>query len=429
VILQRRTSRARGLTRAREARRRRKLLLAGSLALIVAVGLVYVAIKAPTGIPLKPYYNVTAQFRNVGTLETGADVTIAGRLVGQVVDLRLVKGVPTVNLQMNTSIPHLPVGTTARIRPRGLLGAEYVQLSPSKSKRTIAGGGLIAPGATSTAEQISDVAAGLTAPARRNLQEMINGLGEGLVGRGQELNQTLATAPSTLTTFGRALTPLVQSDGIQTLITGVNSVTGALTPVTNYFYPGLHYGAKSLAPFRDEAPSVSALLEQAPAEMTSIDSSLSTTDTVLSHLSRFARKTTTFAALAPRALHSLTAVLVDHQPLGAAKTLLTKVQPAIRPTEQMTRALNPELPHLSNLFVDLQPVLTKLGPYGCDLEGFSHNWRGFLGQSVAGPGGPLGPYTNLSLVLAAPGTEISSLSPTPTSYQPQPTGCATASGS
>jgi hypothetical protein len=145
---------------------------------------------------------------------------------------------------------------------------------------------------------------------------------------------------------------------------------------------------------------------------------------VLGHVSTFARKTTIFAALAPRALSSLTAVLVDRKPLSSARTLLRKLQPAIAPTEQMTRTLNPELPHLSHLLVNLKPVLSTLGPYGCDLEGFSHNWRGFLGQSVVGQSGPLGPYTNLSLVLAAPGTEISSLSPTPTTYNPNPTGCA-----
>ncbi len=220
------------------------------------------------------------------------------------------------------------------------------------------------------------------------------------------------------------MTPLVHSDGIQTLISGANAVTGALLPVRGDFYPGLHFGAKALAPLEAEYGSVSTLLEQAPAEITSIDASLDTTDTVLHHVSTFAEQTTKFAALAPRALHSLTAVLVDRKPLGSAKTLLTKLEPAISPTEQMTRTLNPELPYLSGLFTQLTPVLTTLGPYGCDLEGFTDNWRGFLGQSVAGQTGPLGPETNLSLVLAAPGAEVGSLETTPTTFDSEPTGCA-----
>jgi phospholipid/cholesterol/gamma-HCH transport system substrate-binding protein len=383
----------------------------------------YVAIKSPTGIPLKPYYNVTAQFNTVGTLETGAEVTIVGKFVGQVVDLRLVHGKPEVDLQMDPGTK-LPVGTTARIRPRGLLGAEYVDLTPSKSTQMIKNGGVIPATQTSHAEQLTDVFAGLTAPARTHLQGMINGLGEGLLGRGTELNQTLATAPATLTNLGQAVTPLVQSDGIQTLISGADAVTGALNQVTRDFYPGLYFGAKALAPLEAEYGSVSRLLEQAPAEMTSIDASLHTTDTVLGHVSTFAEKTTKFAALAPQALHSLTAVLVDHKPLAAARTLLNKVEPAIAPTEAMTRTLNPELPYLSGLFDQLTPVLNTIAPAGCDLEGFTDNWRGFLGQAVAGQSGPLGPETNLSLVLAAPAVEVASAAATPTTYDPDPTGCA-----
>ena len=81
------------------------------------------AFKAPTGIPAKPYYDVTAQFKSLGTLSQGASVSIAGNVVGEAVNLRRVGGVPTVDLQLNSSTPRLPVDTTARIRPRGADGS------------------------------------------------------------------------------------------------------------------------------------------------------------------------------------------------------------------------------------------------------------------------------------------------------------------
>jgi virulence factor Mce-like protein len=424
----RRLSRESGTARRREARQRTVLLTAGSLAILVAFALLYVALKSPTGIPLKPYYTVSAQFRSVGTLETGADVTVAGRLVGQVVDLRTVKGVPTIDLQMNPGTKHLPVGTTARIRPRGLLGAEYIDLSPSSAQQTIRNGGVIPVADTSAAEQLTDVIAGLTAPARRNLQEMINGFGDGLLGRGPELNQTLSTAPSTMKNLTSGLNPLVQSGSTATLISGANAVTAELDAVRGDFYPGLHYGAKGLAPLQAESASVSRLLETAPADMTSIDASLSTTDTVLGHVSRFASEATRFTALAPQALRSLTDVLVQgRKPLGSAKTLLEKLQPAIAPTEKLTATLNPELPELSGLFTSLTPVLNTVAPYGCDLEGFSHNWRGFLGSGSL-QSGPLGPYTQLRTEIAGPGAVIGSLSLLPATYDPTPKPCIGAGG-
>ncbi len=421
----RQMTRGSAMAKRREARHKMALTVAGTLAILIAFGLLYVAFKAPTGIPLKPYYNVSAQFRSVGTLETGADVTIAGHLVGQVVDLRTVKGVPTVDLQMNSGTKHLPVGTSARIRPRGLLGAEYVELTPGHSRAAIPNDGTIPATHTSAAEQISDVAAGLTPPARLHLQQMINGLGDALAGRGPELNQTLSVAPPTLENLRNGITPLLDSDATPALIAGANAVTAQLDAVRGDFAPGLRQGAKSLAPLEVESSSVSHLLETAPADMTSIDASLSRTDTVLHHVSGFAERATAFTALAPRALASLTHVLVaGRRPLGAAKTLLDHLQPAIAPTEQMTATLNPELPHLSTLLGDLTPVLSTLGPYGCDFEGFAHNWRGFLGQSIPDQTGALGPYTNLSLVLAAPGINVASLSPEPVSTDPDPSGCA-----
>ncbi len=405
--------------RSRHRRRRdaRTLLLSlGTLAILAALALLYVAFKAPTGIPLKPYYVVDAQFRSLGTLDTGGDVTIAGNEVGQVVDLRLVHGIPTVDLQLNSGLHHLPVGTTARIRPRGLLGAEYVELVPGTARQTIPENGVIPERNTSTANQLSDVLAGLTAPARRNLQLLITGLGEGLLGRGEQLNQTLASLPSTLTNLTRGLTPLLQRTGATAgLVAGANSLMAALDPVRGDFDTGFTDGAKGLEPFAQESASIAKLLEESPSDFPSIRASLATTDTVLQHVDSFARAATKFTAYAPSALRSLTKVLVQgRQPLSDATSLLRKLQPAISPTLGLTAALHPELPELSQLFTKLDPILTTISPYGCDLQGFTNNWRGFLGNGVATQTGPLGPYTMLRIEVAGAGAEVSGTSLVPT---------------
>jgi hypothetical protein len=266
------------------------------------------------------------------------------------------------------------------------------------------------------------VVAGLTPPARRNLQEMINGLGEGFLGRGPELNQTLSTAPSTLQNLTNALTPVLRTGATPTLISGANAVTADLYAVRSDFQPGLHYGAKALAPLQAEASSVSQLLEAAPGDMTSIDASLARTDVVLGHVSRFAERTTRFASLAPRALASLTSVLVDHRPLASARTLLTKLQPAISPTTVLTATLKPALPEYSRLFSAAEPVLTTIAPYGCDIYGFANNWRGFLGQGSLQQG-PIGPNTILRLVLASPGAQVASVSALPIQADTDPKPC------
>jgi phospholipid/cholesterol/gamma-HCH transport system substrate-binding protein len=402
------------LRRARTVRRRRNsatnpvLLGTGVLALLIAVGLLYVAFKAPARIPLKPYYDVTAQFSSLGTLSQEANVSIAGNYVGEAVNLRLINGVPSVDMELNTSTPKLPVDTTARIRPRGLLGAEYIELTPGHSKQTIPDGGIIRATRTSTAEQLSDVLSAFNAPARLHQAQVLNGLGEGLLGRGPQLNEMLASAPGTLHSVVKALGPLLARTGATAqLIAGGNLLLGAFDPVRQDVAEGLRQGANALRPFAQESSHVAQLLNVAPGALRSITASLNATDPTLTHLTTFASNVSGFTALAPNALRSLTNVLKKgRRPLGDLTTVLKRTQPAIAPTLSLTSALNPELPHLTSLFDVLQAPVTLIGRYGCDLEGFAHNWRGFLGLGSKVQSGPLGPYTILRTELAGSGAAL-----------------------
>ncbi|WP_249011609.1 MlaD family protein [Conexibacter sp. DBS9H8] len=407
----------------RDARQRVSLLSLGTLAVLAALGLLYVAFKAPTGIPLKPYYNVTAQFRSIGTLSTGANVTVRGRLVGQVVDIRLVHRVPTVDLQMNPGLTHLPVGTTARIRPRGLLGEEYIDLLPARSTRRIPNGGMIPARDTSIAISVTDLNAAFTPPARLHFQEMLDGLGAAVFGRGPQLNQTLGIAPGVLKNLISGLTPLVQADVIPSFFSGASQLNGDLVPVRGDFQPGLVNGARSLEPFAAETPSLARLLRIAPGDIRTLDGALAGTDVALAHLTTFSARTARFASVAPPALRSLTRLLTKGRvPIQSVRTVLIHLQPSIAPTEVMAATLNPELPHLSRLFQVTIPVLNTLAPYGCNFAGFTHDWRSFLGQG-APQSGPLGPYTTLRLVLAGPALNASALSATPIVTDPNPSPC------
>lgn len=405
-LRRKRTTRRRGSSRPTSL-----VLSTGVLVVLLAIFLLYVAFKAPTGIPLKPYYDVNVQFSSLGTLSQGANVSIAGNFVGEAVDMKLVHGVPTAKLELSTSTPKLPVDTTARIRPRGLLGAEFIDLVPGHSKRTIASGGTIRAGQTSTAEQLSDLLSTFDAPTRQKFGEMLRGLGEGVLGRGPQLNQLLGQAPRTLQDLSRGLAPtLARTGATARLIGGTEALMAAMDPVRHDIANGFGKGADALAPFAQEQGSISQLLDVAPAAFSQIRTSLSTGDTALAHLTTFANNTTQFTALAPRALSSLTHLLVNgRRPMRDATALLRATRPAINPTLEMTGALNPELPHLNRLFGVLEQPVVTLGRYACDFEGFAHNWRGFLGLGSKLQSGPLGPYTILRTELSGPGLQTPNL--------------------
>tara|TARA_R110000868_G_scaffold8205_9_gene42849 strand:- start:26985 stop:27461 length:477 start_codon:yes stop_codon:yes gene_type:complete len=77
-------------------------------------------------------YDLSADFNNIGGLKNNAPVSVGGVKVGQVTDITLD---PTtfqakVSIHMNSDNTKLPVDTSARILTQGLLGANYIGLSP-----------------------------------------------------------------------------------------------------------------------------------------------------------------------------------------------------------------------------------------------------------------------------------------------------------
>lgn len=77
----------------------------------------------------KEYYRVTARFSNVTGLQQSTEVEMLGIPVGEVSNIKLKNYNPTVKLLIQQDID-LPEDTIASIRTRGLLGEQYIHLSP-----------------------------------------------------------------------------------------------------------------------------------------------------------------------------------------------------------------------------------------------------------------------------------------------------------
>lgn len=85
-------------------------------------------------------YTVTARFENVGSLAARAPVTMAGVTIGRVAtidfDPDLLDAV--VTLRLNARYNRIPEDSDASILTAGLLGGQYVGLSPGGSEEYLA---------------------------------------------------------------------------------------------------------------------------------------------------------------------------------------------------------------------------------------------------------------------------------------------------
>lgn len=76
-------------------------------------------------------YSLYARFENVGGLVKRAKVSVAGVIVGQVVNIELDQRTFTavVEMEIDSDVDQLPRDTAATILTEGLLGGKYVGLS------------------------------------------------------------------------------------------------------------------------------------------------------------------------------------------------------------------------------------------------------------------------------------------------------------
>ena len=84
-------------------------------------------------------YRVTASFQNIGSLTERSPVTMAGVTIGRVSDIRF--DPETFEAQVTMSISRqydmLPEDSSASILTQGLLGEQYVGLTPGGSRRSL----------------------------------------------------------------------------------------------------------------------------------------------------------------------------------------------------------------------------------------------------------------------------------------------------
>lgn len=91
------------------------------------------------------FYQVTADFENIGSLQIRSKVSLSGLIVGEVANIEYVREDYTarVTLKIKSSFDNLPVDSTAAILTQGMLGDQYIGLSVGAEEESLVDGGVI----------------------------------------------------------------------------------------------------------------------------------------------------------------------------------------------------------------------------------------------------------------------------------------------
>lgn len=140
-------------------------------------------------------YRVELPVPRALNMEVGADVTIAGVHVGDVVELRRDGYQPVAEINLEPSYAPLHEGAKAITRSKSLLGEAYIEITRGDlDAPKIEEGTRLPLSTTEPAQSIDDFLETFSPDARADLKRLARGMARGLNGRGTELNEALGTA-------------------------------------------------------------------------------------------------------------------------------------------------------------------------------------------------------------------------------------------
>lgn len=88
-------------------------------------------------------YALTANFENIGSLKPGASVSMSGVAVGRVESITYDQDIykAVVRMRINSGFDKIPEDSDAAIMTSGLLGGQYIGITPGGSEQFLKNGG------------------------------------------------------------------------------------------------------------------------------------------------------------------------------------------------------------------------------------------------------------------------------------------------
>lgn len=248
--------------------------MVGLVASLLVVAVTYVAFNANRSLPLESVREVTIELPSADRLQTTNDVRIAGVRVGQVKDVRAVRGdaggPPTARatLKLERSVGDLPVDSTVKVRPASILGTSYVDLTLGTSATTLAEGDVLPLARAERTVDLTDLFDTFDRSTARSAQATLTSLGDALAGRGPSLNRGLAALADLLPPLQRVSRTLAApSTRLAAWIDHYAAFISGLRPVAPQLASLFAGGSTTFAAIADENEALTAAIRAAaPAE-------------------------------------------------------------------------------------------------------------------------------------------------------------------
>ncbi|HWG07416.1 MAG TPA: MlaD family protein [Solirubrobacteraceae bacterium] len=216
-------------------------LLIGAITTLIVVVAVFLSYNANNGLPFVPTYDIKVALPQGSGLQPSNQVRISGTRVGIVgsmkpyLDPKTGRVTAIASLKLEKKLESLPADTKAIVLSVSAIGLKYLELEKGHSTKTISAGHEIPVSQVTEPVDIDQLFNMFDEKTRTAIQQNTNNFGDGLAGRGLELNETIHT-----------LRPLVA-----TAIPVLHNLAAPQTDLHNFF-PALERVSEQVAPVANQ---------------------------------------------------------------------------------------------------------------------------------------------------------------------------------
>ena len=309
----------------------------------------------------------------------GQTVQVAGVKIGDIGEAKLRDGRAIVRLDIDPKFDDL-IRTDARatLRPRTGLKDMYIQVYPGSQDAPLAKKNHTIPiSRTMTDVDLDEILSSLDADTRDYLQLFINGAGDGLKGRGQDLAEVFRRFKPTFRDLGRVNRAVAQEkEALKTSINSLAKITTELNRRPQQLTRLVDTSAATFEAFASEDQNLRSTVRQLPGTLAQAQRTLSAVEPFADQLGPTARR------LVP-AFQALDEANKATRPLGREATPIVRdqIRPFVRSARPLVRDLRPAAQGLSATMPDLTRSLKVFNTF---FNMLAYNDKGREAPDVAG---------------------------------------------
>lgn len=324
-------------------------------------------------LPFSHPYTAKALLPETLNLVPRSDVRAAGVLIGHVDSITPDGDLGEVTFEIDSNVP-LYHDATVEVRTKTLVGESYLQVDPGgPATGKLPSGSVLPVTQTEDAVNFDQIFDALDPATRAAVRRTMAGLGEGLDGAGDSLNNLFGALDPTVSNGGelmRVLRP--QDQELSALMSQTGTVMAAIARRTRQV-------RELIADARTTAEAVSGRDAELSQALGLLPSTLAQAQRTVTDLGQFSDHATPVVSDLRVASVDLTPAIRDLEPAArAGRELFGELRPFLRAIDPLVRTLRPAANSVSTMLPALDAVLRESAPAINYIQPFSHEIGSFF---------------------------------------------------